>query len=97
MRFCVVKRQRLPRTQLFRVVRVRTADGRNEVRIAEGNGRSAYVSRDVESVVESKRKNRLGRALRCKVKAEIYDELVRMAEEYMDTSDDHVYSDGGVG
>lgn len=71
MRLCVVTRQRLPRRQLWRVVR-----GRDRlVSLDVGQGRSAYVSRQVTAVRAARKKDRLGKALKCQVGKGIYDEL----------------------
>lgn len=81
VRFCVVKRERFPRRLLWRVVRVRQEKGLL-VTVGEGEGRSAYVSRDMKSVIESNRKNRMAKALRCSIPPGIFEELKRRAAEW---------------
>lgn len=60
---------------MWRVVRVRRADGTTAVTVDEGEGRSAYVSKDLESVKECIRRKKLGRALKHGVSAEVAREL----------------------
>jgi uncharacterized protein len=79
MRVCVVTRERVHRSLLWRVVRV--APG--EVSLDVGQGRSAYVTRTLDAVRAARKKNRIGRALRTKVEREVYDELERRALELL--------------
>jgi uncharacterized protein len=75
MRMCVVTRQLVHRSKLWRVVRV----GPGVVVLDTGQGRSAYVARTVDVVRLARTKNKIGRALRTNVPPHIYDELERRA------------------
>jgi uncharacterized protein len=72
---CVVTRQLVHRSKLWRVVRV----GPGMVELDTGQGRSAYVVRTVDAVRLARTKNKIGRALRTNVPPHIYDELERRA------------------
>jgi uncharacterized protein len=76
MRACVSTRRRLHRDNMWRVVRI----AKGKVALDHGQGRSAYVSHSLEAVLEARKKNRIGRALRATVPDVIYDELVRRAQ-----------------
>ncbi|KAI0559581.1 YlxR-like protein [Gracilaria domingensis] len=82
VRMCVVVRERLPRTLLWQVVRVKTGDGRYVVKLGEGNGRSAYISKDYHSVTEGLKRKRLSKALRCPVPKHIGEELEKLARTW---------------
>lgn len=73
-RECVSTRDKYPRRLLYRVVRV-PPPARPQVRLDEGNGRSAYICKTLEAVVHARRKNRAARALRAYVPNVIYEEL----------------------
>lgn len=107
MRFCIVTREQLPRTLLFRVVRVRpesesnqgskrrdnpmknsTNDGRVDVRLDSGNGRSAYVCKDLNHVRSALKKGRLDKSLRCRVPQPVRDSLLSVALQWDATPDD---------
>lgn len=79
---CIITKERLPKSLLWRVVRTRKEDGRFLVKLDKGEGRSAFVSKDSHSVSECLKKNRLGRALRCAVPKHIGEELRRRAVEW---------------
>lgn len=68
----------MPRDQMWRVVR--GAD--RAVSLDGGQGRSAYISRSVVAVRAARKKNRIGRALRCEVQGCVYDELEMRALEF---------------
>ncbi|CDF39580.1 unnamed protein product [Chondrus crispus] len=82
MRQCVTKRELFPRHLLWRVTRVRNADGTKTVVFGGGNGRSAYVSKDLASVNESVQRKRLARALKHGLPGEVKKELVDKAIEW---------------
>jgi uncharacterized protein len=75
MRVCVSTRQRINRHEMWRIVRI----SKNNVALDHGQGRSAYISQSLEAVLEARKKNRIGRALRAAVPGAIYDELVQRA------------------
>lgn len=79
IRQCVITREHLPRSLLWRVVRVRKADGSKVVTFDKGEGRSVYVSKSLESVNESIRKKRLAKALKCHVPHDVQKEIIERA------------------
>lgn len=81
-RVCIVTRERKHRSLLWRVVRVKQADGKTKVKLDDGNGRSVYVSKDKNCVDLAVNKHKLGKALKCSVPKQIGKELERRAEEW---------------
>ena len=77
MRSCVITKEKLPKSELIRVVR--TVD--NTVIIDETgkvNGRGAYLKKDKE-VFEKARKTRLlEKHLECSIDSSLYDELDKL-------------------
>lgn len=88
MRFCIATRERMPRELMFRIVRVRDESGDTHVAIGRGNGRSVYVSKELELVLQTLRRSRLGRSLRCQVPASVNDDLVTLARDWDALPDD---------
>lgn len=82
VRQCVVTRDLLPKSLLWRVVRVRKPEGGHSVSFNSGQGRSAYVSRSSLTVHESFRKKRLSKALKCQVPPEVRAELEAEAKSW---------------
>lgn len=79
MRLCVCSRERMPKSLLWRLVRVRQPDGTTIVTFNEGYGRSAYVSKDLESVTTSLKRKKLSRALKMAVPHDIQGRLTECA------------------
>lgn len=77
IRRCVVTRQRVPRQQLWRVVRLPNG----KVSLDVGQGRSAYISRSFEAGMNAKLKSMLQKALKARVCKDIMHELHRRALE----------------
>lgn len=84
MRLCVVTRERLPRSLMFRVVRSGVPP---RIVVGAGEGRSAYVSKSVAAVHDARRMNKIGRSLRTRVPPEILDELEELAAAFADVDD----------
>lgn len=82
IRQCVVTREHLPKALLWRVVRVRRADGSKVVAFDAGEGRSVYISRSLRLVRESVRKKRLTRALKCAIPDHVILTLLESAEKW---------------
>ncbi|CAN8076797.1 unnamed protein product [Agarophyton chilense] len=82
VRMCVVARERLPRSLLWQIVRAKGADGSYVVKVGRGEGRSAYVSKDYNSVNECLRRKRLSKALRCPVPKNVGEELRTIARKW---------------
>lgn len=88
MRLCIVTRERMPRELMFRIVRVRAATGNTRVTLDKGNGRSAYISKHLELVLQAVRRSRLERSLRCNVPLSIRDDLVKLAQHWNSLPED---------
>lgn len=114
-RVCVVTRDRLPRTLLWRVVRSpkndplvsptdKKSEGKKKKKKANNDynvtvisdiikkedrpllqGRSAYVRKELHHVQSASKKNRLGKALRCRLPQEVESELKRLSLEWEQT------------
>ena len=78
-RCCVISRQILDRSDLFRVVK----DKDNNISIDlsyNKKGRGAYISKDISVIELAKKKDALSRALRHNVDKSIYDELIKLVK-----------------
>ena len=78
-RCCVITRQILDRSLLFRVVK----DNKGNISIDlsyNTKGRGAYILKDISVIETAKKKDALSRALRHKVDESIYDELMILAK-----------------
>ncbi len=77
MRTCVITKERLPKQELIRVVRmpggVVTIDETGKV-----NGRGAYVKKDLEVIKKARISKILERNLETSIDEEIYDKLEKM-------------------
>ncbi|MGB3571187.1 MAG: YlxR family protein [Phormidesmis sp.] len=71
-RLCISCRQNAHRDQLWRVVRTHP---NRHIQLDTGMGRSAYLCKQASCLQAAKKKDRLSRALRIKVSAEIYRQL----------------------
>ena len=78
-RCCVITRQILDRSLLFRVVK--DIKGNISIDLSYNTkGRGAYILKDVSVIETAKKKDALSRALRHKVDESIYDELIILAK-----------------
>jgi uncharacterized protein len=71
-RRCVSCRRLADRTEFWQVVAVHPTQ---QVQLDVGMGRSAYLCRRLDCLNAAQKKNRLGRALKAPVTAEIYQQL----------------------
>lgn len=74
MRSCIVTREKLPKSELIRVVR--TTD--NEVKVdltGKLNGRGAYLKKDTDVFAKAKQSKILDRQLEVEVPDSIFEEL----------------------
>ena len=80
LRICVVTREKLPKHDLFRVVR--TPEG-NVVVDDSGkmNGRGAYIKKDVTVLEMAQKKKVLERHLECNIEESVYDEIRKRLEK----------------
>ena len=74
MRMCVVTREKLPKSELIRVVK--TTEGKVIIdESGKANGRGAYVKKDKEVFLKARKHKILDRQLEAIVPLEIFDEL----------------------
>lgn len=74
MRSCIVTREKLPKSELVRVVR--TPEGEVIVDLSgKANGRGAYLKKDITVFSKAKKNKILDKILEVEVKDEIFDEL----------------------
>lgn len=74
MRSCIITREKLPKKELFRIVKYN-----DEVFIDntyKSNGRSCYLKKDKEVITLAKSRNAIERALETTIDQKIYDELL---------------------
>lgn len=77
MRSCVITKEKLPKSELIRVVR--TVD--NTVIIDETgkvNGRGAYLKKDKEVFEKARKTKLLEKHLECSIDSSLYDELDKL-------------------
>ena len=74
MRTCTVTREKLPKSELLRVVR--TPEG-NVVVDTTGkvNGRGAYIKKDLEVLEKAKKSRVLSRQLEVEISEEVYESI----------------------
>lgn len=80
LRTCVVTKEKLPKKELFRIVR--TPSG--EVVVDESgklNGRGAYIKKDVQVLEQAKKKKILERHLECTIEESVYDDIREKLEK----------------
>lgn len=78
-RTCVVSRQKLDKSNLFRVV----VNKLNEVSIDIDQklpGRGVYLSKDFDIITKAKKNKILNKKLNCDVSQDIYDNLLKLLE-----------------
>lgn len=74
MRSCVITREKLPKSELIRVVR--TTDSNVVVDLTgKLNGRGAYLKKDKEVFEKAKKTKALDRILEVEISDDLYDEL----------------------
>jgi len=89
-RRCVSCRRVAPKPEFWRVVRVYPSQ---TVQLDRGMGRSAYICPQASCLKLAQQKNRLGRALKAAVPAEIYQALwQRLSRSAPSPGADHVGS-----
>ena len=80
MRKCVVTHEKLPKSELIRVVR--TPEGEIIIdEVGKANGRGAYLKRDIEVFNKAKSSKILNRHLEVDVPDSIFEELGSMINE----------------
>ena len=82
LRKCVVSKERLHKKSLFRILR--TPEGEVVVdSTMKANGRGAYLKKDKDVIMTAKKTKALDRQLEVEVKSEIYDELLKLLENFL--------------
>ena len=76
MRTCVVTREKLPKLQLFRIVRCPDNSIIIDDDRGKSNGRGAYLKKDKEVIQKAKKSKVLNHHLETQIPDEIYDELI---------------------
>lgn len=77
MRSCVVTREKLPKSELLRIVR--TTDGKIVAdETGKINGRGAYIKKDSEVLLLAKKNKALERALETSINDSVYDEILNI-------------------
>ena len=80
MRTCVVTHEKLPKSELIRVVR--TPEGEIIIdEVGKANGRGAYLKKDIEVFNKAKSSKILNRHLEAEVPDSIFDKLGSMFNE----------------
>lgn len=80
LRSCVITKEKLPKQELFRVVR--TTDGVVEVDLTgKKNGRGAYLKKDRDTILKAQKTKILDRYLECPVLENVYLELLEKLNE----------------
>ena len=76
VRKCVATGNRLPKTELLRIVSV---DGVVVIDpTGKREGRGAYITPDADMIKKARKRNAFAKSLRMKVDEAIYDELIEM-------------------
>ena len=79
MRSCVVTREKLPKSELLRIVR--TTDGSVIADISgKVNGRGAYIKRDIVVLEKAKKSKILERQLETTISDSVYEEIKKIIE-----------------
>ena len=79
MRSCVVTREKLPKSELLRIVR--TTDSEVVADISgKVNGRGAYIKKDIEVLEKAKKSKILEKQLETTISDSVYDEIRKIIE-----------------
>ncbi len=80
LRTCVVTKEKLPKKDLFRIVR--TPDGKVLVdETGKMNGRGAYIKKDIQVLEMAIKKKTLERHLECTIEESVYDDIRKKIEK----------------
>ena len=79
MRSCVVTREKLPKSELLRIVR--TTDSEVVADISgKVNGRGAYIKKDIAVLEKAKKSKILDRILETTISDSVYEEIKKIIE-----------------
>ncbi len=76
MRTCVVSHEKLPKMELFRIVREPSGNIIIDDERGKSNGRGAYLKKDKEVILNAKKSKILNKHLDTQIPDEIFDELI---------------------
>ena len=77
MRSCVVTREKLPKSELLRIVR--TPEGKVITDITgKLNGKGAYIKKDITVLEKAKKSKILDRMLEIEISNDVYDEISKI-------------------
>lgn len=77
MRTCVVTKEKLPKSELVRVLR--TPEGNVILDLTlKANGRGAYLKKDEDVIKKAKKTKILNKMLETDIKDDIYEELLQL-------------------
>lgn len=76
MRTCVVSREKLPKQQLFRIVRCPDSSIIIDDERGKSNGRGAYLKKDKDVILKAQKNKILNKHLEIEIPDEIYEELI---------------------
>ena len=80
LRTCVVTKEKLPKKDLFRIVR--TPDGKVLVdETGKMNGRGAYIKKDIQVLEMAIKMKTLERHLECTIEESVYDDIRKKIEK----------------
>ena len=80
LRSCVVTREKLPKSELLRIVR--TPDGKIVADLTgKLNGRGAYIKKDIAVLEKAKKSKVLDRKLECNIEDSVYEEIRKIIEK----------------
>lgn len=76
MRTCVVTKEKLPKIELFRVVKTPNGNIIVDDERGKSNGRGAYLKKDKDVILKAQKNKILERHLEISIPDNIYDELI---------------------
>lgn len=79
-RTCVVSKEKLPKRDLFRIVRTPSGEVIIDDEKGKSNGRGAYLKKDKDVILKAQKTGILEKHLEVKIPDEIYTELIDKLE-----------------
>ncbi len=80
MRSCVITKEKLPKQELFRIVRTKEQEVLVDL-TGKQNGKGAYLKKDLNVIEKAFKTKRLNKILEVEVPDEVYDKLKEMLEK----------------
>ena len=75
MRTCIISKEKLPKIELFRIVRTPDLNIIIDDDRGKSNGRGAYLKKDIDVVNKARKTKMLDKHLEIEIPSSIYDEL----------------------